>query len=143
MERGDFSRSRPRPAEARPGSGTGGSRRVAIGKAAEEAAAVYLERSGLRIVERNWRCRRGEVDLIGIDGDTLVFVEVRSRTNPANFGTAIEAVSPRKCRQVRDVAAVYLHLRRHGDKDVRFDAIAVTFGPDGGIAELNHLPGAF
>jgi putative endonuclease len=113
------------------------------GRAGEAAAAEYLAQAGIVPERRNWRCRFGEIDLIARDGDTLVFVEVRSRTNPTRFGTAIEAVTPRKCRQVREVAAVYLKQREVAPAAVRFDVVAVTFGSGGGVREIRHLPGAF
>lgn len=113
------------------------------GQLGEQAAASYLERQGFRILERNWRCRSGEIDLIAFDDETLVFVEVRSRTNPTRFGTAVEAVDYRKIKQVRDVAAVYLKLNAAYGRQMRFDVVAVTFQTDGNIAELKHIQGAF
>ncbi|WP_238357789.1 YraN family protein [Cohnella zeiphila] len=118
-------------------------RRRATGRAAEEAAARYLGENGFRILERNWRCRTGELDLIALDGETLVFVEVRSRRGSARFGTAIEAITPRKCAQVRSVAHIYLSTRNQLLRQVRFDVVAVTFGPSSEVAELKHIPGAF
>ena len=117
-------------------------RRAAVGRAGEDAAARHLLDLGYSLVERNWRCRSGEIDLIAEDGNTLVFVEVRSRSNPTRFGTAVEAVSPRKCRQVREVAAYYLRQQAGFRRAIRFDVVAVTFRNDGGT-ELKHLPGAF
>jgi putative endonuclease len=116
--------------------------RAEVGRAGEEAAARYLIDLGYAVVERNWRCRSGEIDLIAHDGTTLVFIEVRSRSNPTRFGTALEAVSPRKCRQVRDVAAYYLKQHSGFERSVRFDVIAVTFLHDG-ITDIKHLTGAF
>lgn len=113
------------------------------GLAAEEAAAAYLSEAGCRIVARNWRCRTGEIDLVVQDGETLVFAEVRSRTSPTRFGTAVEAVTPAKCRQVRDTAQVYLKAAGISGVSIRFDVIAVTFAHDGSVTELKHIPGAF
>ena len=118
--------------------------RAATGRRGESAAADYLANLGYRIVERNWRCRIGEIDLIADDGGTLVFVEVRARTNPTKYGTALEAVTPLKQRQVRDVAAYYLAQRNSATSpSIRCDVVAVTFRTDGSIAELRHIPGAF
>ncbi|WP_027084281.1 YraN family protein [Cohnella panacarvi] len=118
--------------------------RAATGRMGEQAAADYLANLGYRIVARNWRCRIGEIDLIAEDGGTLVFVEVRARTNPTKFGTALEAVTPLKQRQVREVAAYYLAQRKSASPpSVRCDVVAVTFRLDGTIAELRHIPGAF
>jgi putative endonuclease len=119
------------------------SNRKATGLAAEEAAAVYLQRRGCAIAARNWRCRTGELDLIVKDGLVLVFVEVRSRTSPSRYGSAVEAVTPRKCRQVRETAEVYLKMTGSFGSSVRFDVVAVTFGADGSVNELKHIEGAF
>ncbi|TJY43205.1 YraN family protein [Cohnella pontilimi] len=117
--------------------------RKAVGAAAEEAAARHLASAGCDIVVRNWRCRSGEIDLIAKDGEVLVFVEVRSRTSPERYGTALEAVTPRKRRQVRETAEVYLKMTGAAGYSLRFDVVAVTFGRDGSVAELKHIPGAF
>ena len=127
--------SRPETAETR--------NRAATGRAGEEAAARHLAQAGYRVLERNWRCRAGEIDLIADDAGTLVFVEVRSRTNPTRYGTAIEAVDARKQRKVRAVAAYYLARHASGSRPVRCDVVAVTFRADGSIAELQHIQGAF
>jgi putative endonuclease len=133
--RHDASRSQPRRSS---------SNRAATGRAGEEAASQYLVSLSYRLLERNWRCRIGEIDLIADDGGTLVFVEVRSRTNPTRFGTAVEAITDRKRRQVREVAAYYLMQRKAATTpSVRCDVVAVTFRPDGSVAELKHIPGAF
>lgn len=122
---------------------TGSRQRKASGQAAEDTAFAYLQTLGYAPVMRNWRCRSGEIDLIMRDGKTLVFAEVRSRTSPSRYGTAVEAVTPRKCRQVRDTAAVYLRMQGSEGISVRFDVVAVTFRADGAVDELKHIPGAF
>jgi putative endonuclease len=109
-------------------------RRQARGKEAEQRAVDYLCGCGYRIVERNFRCKLGELDIVALDGDTLVFVEVRSRQS-ARFGTALESVSPAKQRQVARVAQVY--LTKHGPRLCRFDVIGITG------ADLTHVPDAF
>ncbi|MBB6677012.1 YraN family protein [Cohnella lubricantis] len=118
-------------------------RRRATGREAEEAAARHLAACGYRIIDRNWRCRAGEIDLIASDSGALVFVEVRSRRNPSRFGTAVEAVTPRKQAQVRNVAQYYLAMKKIDGRPIRFDVIAVTFDGNGEISELRHLEGAF
>ncbi|GIO10840.1 UPF0102 protein [Cohnella xylanilytica] len=130
---------RPRPPRKPAADG-----RRATGLAAEREAARHLTALGYRIVERNWRCRSGEIDLIALDGGVLVFVEVRSRRNPTRFGTAVEAITPRKRAQVRAVAQIYLAMSPSArDSSVRFDVVAVTFDGEGQVAELRHLEGAF
>ncbi|TFE25027.1 YraN family protein [Cohnella luojiensis] len=118
-------------------------RRVATGRAGEDAAAEHLLQLGYIVVERNWRCRSGEIDLVAQDGETLVIVEVRSRTNPTRFGSAVEAITPRKCRQVRELATIYLKHGKAEPHSVRFDVVAVTFQQEGIVAEIKHLKGAF
>jgi putative endonuclease len=120
-----------------------GDRRRQRGKAAEEAAARYLAGLGYRVLARNWRCRSGEIDLVALDGTTLVFVEVRSKRTNSRFGAALEAVTPRKTRQVRDVAGVYLIFHPHDAGAIRFDVVAVTLHPDDSVADLQHVKAAF
>ena len=118
-------------------------RRKERGAAAEEAAARYLSSLGYQVLERNWRCRSGEIDLIARDGEVLVFVEVRSRRTGSRFGAAVEAVTPRKIRQVRGVAGVYLSFHPHVAGPVRFDVVAVTLQSDDSVADLRHVKAAF
>jgi putative endonuclease len=90
------------------------------GMRAEELVAELFERAGLRIVERNWRCRHGEIDLIAKDGRTLVFAEVRYRGN-ARFGGAAESITDAK--RARIVAAANLYLAGRPQADCRFDVL--------------------
>lgn len=119
------------PPEARKGQGD----------AAEERACRHLEGSGLTIVERNFRTRGGEIDIIARKGDVLVFVEVRSREVP-DFGTPEESVTPAKRRRI--VAAVRHYLSKvppYSWREARFDVIAIEGSGD--AAELRHYPAAF
>jgi putative endonuclease len=97
-------------------------RRQPAGSAAEDLAARYLEGRGLAIVERNWRCRAGEIDLVARDGQTLVFVEVRLRTSAA-FGGAAASVDVHKQRRIL-AAARHYHAGR-GDVPCRCDVVAL------------------
>ncbi len=91
------------------------------GRDAETLAASYLQQHGLRIVERNWRCRFGEIDLIARDGPSLVFVEVRARTS-SHYGGAAESIDRRK--RSRLIAAATEYLARAGlHTPCRFDAV--------------------
>jgi len=99
--------------------------RRARGERGEALAVAALTGRGYRIVERNFRCRLGELDVVAFDGGTLVFVEVRSRRD-ARFGGGLAAVPVRKLRQVARVAAVYLAARRPRFETCRFDVVAVT-----------------
>jgi putative endonuclease len=94
---------------------------VTAGGRAESLAAQYLERQGLRLLERNFRTRRGEIDLVMREGEMLVFVEVRLRTNAA-YGGAAASITSRK--QARLVAAAQVYLARLGrEPPCRFDAV--------------------
>ena len=101
--------------------------RRAFGTAAEGRAARELERRGYRIVDRNFRCRAGELDLVAYDGDVLVFVEVRAHRD-ARSGTAVEAVGAAKRRQVTRVAEIYLAMRKLRPPRCRFDIVGITAG---------------
>lgn len=118
-------------------------RRKAVGKIGEDVAVQHLQQLGYLLVERNWRCRSGEIDLIVRDGEELVIVEVRARTNPTRFGSAVEAITPRKCRQVRELAMIYLKQCNALRCSMRFDVVAVTLNSDGTVREVKHLQGAF
>ncbi|MGZ7440591.1 YraN family protein [Paenibacillus sp. TH7-28] len=121
----------------------GGDDRKARGREAEQAANDYLTALGYTILKRNWRCRSGELDLIAKDGDTIVIVEVRSRSHrAAAFGTPAESITPRKIKQVRDTAAVYFHQTGQTLANVRFDVIAVTYSP-GEQPKVEHIKNAF
>jgi putative endonuclease len=95
--------------------------RAAAGRAAEDLAARFLDGRGLRVVARNFRTKRGEIDLVARDGATLVFVEVRLRRS-ASHGGAAESITPAKQARMIAAAQVYL-LRQRGDPPCRFDAI--------------------
>ncbi|MDE2598304.1 MAG: YraN family protein [Rhodocyclaceae bacterium] len=111
--------------------------RQRIGAAAEELAARHLLAHGLRIVERNFRVRGGEIDLIAKDGKTLVFVEVRLRSR-SDFGGAAASITVRK--QQRIILAATHYLQAHGEQACRFDAVLLD-ALDAGAVEW--LKGAF
>jgi putative endonuclease len=100
---------------------------VAVGASAEAAATSLLLQRGYDIVERNFRCAAGELDVVARDRGVLVFVEVRSRTDP-DHGHAAEMVDAHKQRQVSRVAACYLAMRDPSYEEVRFDVVAITGG---------------
>lgn len=115
--------------------------RRALGRAGEDAACELLERKGFTVIERNWRCRAGEIDLIARRDGLLVFTEVKSRTSTA-FGEPEESVTPVKARRIRALATEYLAASpTHGD--VRFDVIAVMLDKAGKVLETRHTPDAF
>jgi putative endonuclease len=95
-----------------------------LGDAGERAAAEYLESKGYRVLHRNYRFGRGEIDLIARTGGTIVFVEVKTRST-GSYGEPEEAVTPSKMRQIRRIASAWLAERRIGECDCRFDIVAV------------------
>ncbi|MDX1607332.1 MAG: YraN family protein [Candidatus Competibacterales bacterium] len=111
----------------------------AQGQAAESLASLYLERHGLRLVERNYRCRAGELDLIMRDGAQWVFVEVRSR-RAGRHGGPLDSVTPHKQRRLLRAAAHYLQRRRI-DAPCRFDVVGILH--DGSETHIDWIRDAF
>lgn len=104
--------------------GRGDSKPSELGQTAEDMACAFLRRRGLRLIERNYRCPRGEIDLVMQDGEQLVFVEVRYRRGGA-FGGPQESITAKK--QARLLAAARHYLATHsGDPACRFDVIALS-----------------
>lgn len=101
--------------------------KIVRGASAERAAAALLIAAGYRIVERNFRCKAGELDIVARDGEVLVFVEVRSRADDEH-GHAAEMVRRTKQRRVARVAAHYLAMVQPAFERCRFDVIAITAG---------------
>jgi len=100
--------------------------RAATGKQAETEACKYLQRQGLTLVERNYLCKRGEIDLIMHDGQSTVFVEVRYRRND-RFGSSAESVDARKQAKLLATAQHYLQQHpRAAQQACRFDVVALT-----------------
>ena len=97
------------------------------GAEAERAATEFLIASGYQIVEHNFRCKAGELDIVARDGDVLVFVEVRSRSDD-DHGHAVEMIGRTKQRQVIRVARHYLAIAAPHFEQCRFDVVAITAG---------------
>jgi putative endonuclease len=116
-----------------------------LGQLGEQLAADHLVRRGFEIVERNYRTRWGELDIVAYDGRILAFCEVKSRRVAHDRRKAFEALHTPKRNQVRKMAACWLIERsqRPFADEVRFDAIGVTFSPDGSLLGIEHLEGAF
>jgi len=98
-------------------------RHLIEGNAAEALAAAFLQKKGLKLIERNFRCTYGEIDLIMRDGKTLVFIEVRLRSN-AGFGGAAMSINQSKQQKLRRTAELY--LQAYGDSACRFDAVLMS-----------------
>jgi putative endonuclease len=133
----------PSPAVAAPPSAA--SRRGELGRRGEQLAAEHLQRLGYELVERNFRTRWGELDIVARRGETLVFCEVKARRAAGRAGGPLEAVSPGKQAQVRRMAAAWLAARRDRRyaEVLRFDAVGVLFDEGGRLVALEHLEGAF
>ena len=95
-----------------------------LGERGEDAAAAYLERVGMTVAERNWRCPAGEVDIVALDGETVVLCEVKTRKTAAK-GTPEDAVTPAKQRRYRRLAEAYLQHAGCSDTALRFDVITI------------------
>jgi putative endonuclease len=98
--------------------------RQLLGTEGERTAEKFLRQQRYTIVARNYRCAAGEIDLIALDHSTIVFVEVKTRTQPG-FGSPLEAVDPRKQRQIQRAAQHYLAKNRLHDRNARFDVVGV------------------
>jgi putative endonuclease len=121
----------------------GKDQRKLTGKQGEDHAAQYLTQHGYLIIERNWRCRIGELDLIVLKDNQLVIIEVRSRKSLYQYGHPVESVEWRKQSQVRRTAEVYLTINAHTRSTIRFDVITVLLSQDGSLREIVHIPNAF
>ncbi len=112
-----------------------------LGKRGEDAAAAYLERAGMAVVERNWRCKAGEVDIIALDGTVLVLVEVKTRKG-CGKGTPEEAISPTKQKRLTRLARTYVAQTGMDEVEVRFDVVTLlTISEDRAL--LRHHRAAF
>jgi putative endonuclease len=112
-----------------------------LGSHGERIAAAFLTDAGLRILDRNWRCREGELDLVARDGNALVFCEVKTRRG-TGYGYPVEAVTPAKQRRLRVLAQRWLAAHDHHAPDLRFDVVGVLVRP-GRPALVTHLRAAF
>ena len=110
------------------------------GRRGERAARAHLRRLGLKFLTANFR-GRGETDLVFRDGETLVFVEVKTRSNEVWIRPA-RAVDQRKQRLLTQTALDYLRMLKHPDVNVRFDIVEVLLS-DGRVREVRHLPNTF
>jgi putative endonuclease len=112
-----------------------------LGAAGEDAVAAWYEAAGYRVVDRNWRCRDGELDVVVTRGDTLVFCEVKTRAS-TRFGAPVEAVTLTKQRRLRGLAVRWLAEHDARRRTLRFDVASVTRGTDGELV-VEVLEGAF
>ncbi|MBW2599432.1 MAG: YraN family protein [Deltaproteobacteria bacterium] len=122
-------------ADARSTGDLSGSNNIEKGKKGEDIAAAYLQKEGYRIVERNYRCLYGEIDIIAMDAGDIVFIEVKSRKSD-NFGSPEEAVGIIKQRKISKVALNYLQEKKLTEHNARFDIVAIRFVPRGNRVKI-------
>jgi putative endonuclease len=122
--------------------------RSGLGALGERLAGEHLERAGYQVLERNFRCRAGELDLVAASDRALIFCEVKTRVAGGRAGPAhpLEAIGPNKRRRLRLLAREW--LAAHNDERpyreaLRFDAIGVTVNRAGGLLALEHVEDAF
>ena len=122
-------------------------RRRATGQSAEDICAHRLQLRDWQILSRNWRIRAGEIDLIALDGSTLVMVEVKAQHQGLSRGPVHPtlAVGPNKQRRIRRLASAWIadHGSRVGFREVRFDVVGITFDREGRLVAYDHLENAF
>jgi putative endonuclease len=114
--------------------------RTVFGRAGEQLAAGHLERNGCTILDRNWRCAEGEIDLVVRRGRQLIFCEVKARRS-LRWGAPSEAVSWRKQARLRHLAGRWMREHRVRAAEIRFDVVSIV--ACGGRVELEHIRGAF
>jgi putative endonuclease len=119
---------------------SGKDQRQVFGQEGERLAERYLSKKGYRLVERNYRCPVGEVDLIVLDRRVIVFVEVKTRRHE-RFGVPLESVHPRKQQKMIKAALWFLSDRKLHERDARFDVVGISFGGQEPVVE--HIENAF
>ena len=118
-----------------------------LGTAAEDLVAARLARADWEVVERNARTRHGELDIVALDGHTLVFVEVKAGRAGSVFGPErpVLSIGPQKQRRIRRLATAWMSERRDLPRydEIRFDAVGVTYDRAGHVIDYEHISGAF
>lgn len=115
--------------------------RKALGKTGEDLAASYLKDLGYTLIKRNYRIRGGEIDIIAEQGQTLVFIEVKTRSS-MQFGGPLEAVGPAKQKQIIYTAQHYLQQNDLFNRDIRFDVLGILI-PANTPPQFELVPNAF
>lgn len=117
------------------------SKRLQVGEAGEKAARNYLEQLGYRIIETNYRCKLGEIDIIARDLDTVVIVEVRTKTG-TDFGTPEESITVKKAQKLHRLSLSYLQTVYKREVASRIDLVAVTLDREKlAVRNINHIRG--
>ena len=110
-----------------------------LGRRGEQLAVDHLEARGMAVLERNWRCRLGEIDVVARDGGDLVFIEVKTRSN-GDYGHPFEAITPIKLARLRRLAIAWCESSEASAARIRIDAVAVL-APAESPALIEHLEG--
>ena len=110
-----------------------------LGRQGEQLAADFLATAGLVVLDRNWRCARGEIDIVAVDGRALVICEVKTRSS-ARYGTPLEAVSARKRVRLRKLAVGWVQAHGVFYEDIRIDVIGVLQVAPGEFS-IEHVRG--
>jgi putative endonuclease len=113
--------------------------RQALGAYGERVAARYLDGLGMRMIDRNWRCSAGEIDLVLLDGDVIVVCEVRTRRG-VGYGHPLATVGPTKAARLRQLALLWVEAHRDGRPPIRLDLVGVV-QPRRGPVEIEHVRG--
>lgn len=111
----------------------------ALGRSGEQAAAEYLEQAGLRILDRNWRCADGEIDIVAAERRVLVICEVKTRSS-GQFGSPLDAITRTKRGRLRRLAVRWLTAHGVLFDEVRIDVIGLVSDPSGGY-QIEHVRG--
>lgn len=117
---------------------TKGARNKDLGRRGEDAAARFLANRGYDIVERNWTCAAGEADIVALDGNVVVFVEVKTRSD-ASMGFPAEAVTAKKRERYERIACLYLEGHEFSDVMVRFDVVSIVVMPPDRAMVRHHI----
>lgn len=110
-----------------------------LGRRGEQLAATHLQDRGMAVLDRNWRCATGEIDIVARDGEQLVFVEVKTRAG-LGFGHPLEAITHRKLARLRQLAAEWCRAHPDARGAVRIDAIGIVIAA-GRTVSVEHLAG--
>ncbi len=116
--------------------------RKEVGAKGEKLAAKFLKRKGYKIIQRNYKCKLGEIDIIAEQDRTIVFVEVKTRRTQ-EFGPPQYAITAAKRGQISRVALLYIREKKMVEQSCRFDVIAITFPPESRKPRIEHIENAF
>jgi putative endonuclease len=114
--------------------------KIVLGKEGERIAELFLRKKGYKLVERNYRCAAGELDLVMLDHRVIVFVEVKTRTG-IGYGTPLEAVESRKQQKMIYAAQFFISAKKLGQREGRFDVVGISWA--GAQPLVEHIENAF